>query len=326
MKYTATVAVLALLAVACSEATEATTTGSSSSSTTSSSLPTTTMSSAGSTTEGPTTTGGSGTTEGPAPTLPPVVAQVGFAFATGDDPRVLVRVSVGESSGGPWLPAGNFDPTPTLVGPNYWVRFDITNTDGLGAALTDLDISGFEAGSPLGSDVCELDAPLSQGETTVCVVGGADGFPVQAEDNDVDFFVSGSGPRQGGPDRWFDPPIPTSLDFAGARNSFVLVFDTPEGVRIDGTSDGPEVQIDVDGLGLSGTVRVDCTGGSPFDGDPGLEAYVIQNFSASGDPVGDCSEIPSQELEFAPDNESDDVYFYFGAETTTDAVTTTVSG
>jgi len=330
MKYAATVGVLALLAAACGGSTEATTTESESTSTTSSSLPTTSTSILGSTTESPVTTGGPDTTDGPPPTVPPVIAQVAFAFAGGDDPTVLVRVSVAESSDGPFLPAGNFDAPPTLTGPRYWVRFEITNTDRLGAVLTDLDISGFEAGSPLGDDVCELAAPLSQDETTDCVVGGADGFPVQPGDNDVDFLVSGSGPRQGEPDRWFDPPIPTSLEFDGARNSFVLVFDTPEGVRLDGTADGPEVEIDLDGLGIPGTVRVDCTGGSPFDGQPRLEAYVIQNFSAGDDPVGGCSEIPSQELPFAPDEDtqggSDDVYFYFGAESTTDEVTTTVSG
>lgn len=329
MKYTATVGALALLAAACSGSTAATTTGSESTSTTSSSLLTTTTSILDSTTEGPTTTGGPGTTEGPPPTLSPVIAQVGFAFAGGDDPTVLVRVSVAEARDGPWLPAGISDPTPTLTGPSYWVRFEITNTDGLGAVLTDLDISGFEVGSPLGDDVCELGAPLPPGSQTRCVVGG---FPVEPGDNDVDFWVSGFGPRQGEPDRWFTPPIPTSLEFGGARNSFVLVFDTPEGVRVDGTSDGPEVEIDVDGFELSGTVRVDCTGGNPFEGQPRLEAYVIENFSAGGDRIGGCSEIPSQELDFAPNDDpqggSDDVYFYFGAETTTttNEVTTTTSG
>jgi hypothetical protein len=254
-----------------------------------------------------------------------VIAQVAFAFASGDLPTVLVRVSVAETPNGPWLRAGVSDPTPTLTGPSYWVRFDITNTDGLGAVLTDLDISGFEA--PLGDDVCELDGPLPQGAETRCIVGE---FPVQPGDHDVDFFVSGVGPRQGvPPERWYAPQIPRSLDFAGARNSFVLVFDTDEGVRVDGRADAAEVEIDVGGV--SGTVLLDCNGGRPFDGTPALEAYVIENFSSNGSHVDGCSDIPSAELEFSPADdeengiETDDVYFYFGeVGTTTTATTSTI--
>jgi hypothetical protein len=317
MKYTATVGVLALLLAACGGNTEATTTGNGSTTTASSSLPGSTTS----TTDGPTTTGGSATTDGPRPTVPPQIAQVAFAFATGDDPRVLVRVSVGETPDGPWFPAGFSDETPTLTGSSYWVRFDITNVDQLNAVLTDLDISGFDAGSFLGEDICELEAPLPKGGTFACVVGE---FPVQPGDNQADFVVGGVGPRQGGPDRWYDPPIPTSLEFDGARNSFVLVFDTPEGFAVEGIADGSEVEIDVEGI--SGSVRLDCTGGSPFDGDPALEAYVIENFSSDGTRVGGCSEIPTAELEFFADFDSDNAFLYFGAETTTIPVTTTVSG
>jgi hypothetical protein len=322
MKRTAAVAVLALLFAACNGGTDgSTTTGGSSTSlgSTTSSIP------------GSTTTGGTDTTLSPQGTVPPVIAQVAFAFASGADPTVLVRVSVAETPDGPWLPAGIFDPTPTLSGPSYWVRFDITNTDGLGAVLTDLDVSGFE--DPLGDDICDLEAPLAPDEETSCIVGG---FPVQPGDNDVDFFVSGVGPRQGiPPDRWYAPQIPTSLDYSGARNSFVLVFDTEEGVRVDGAADAAEVEIDVGGV--SGTVRLDCAGGSPFGGPPALEAYVIQNFSADGSREDGCMQIPTAELEFSSadddDNgiETDDVYFYFGAEgsdttTTSAATTTTVSG
>jgi hypothetical protein len=306
MNHSATVTAIALLMVAaCGGDAGSSTT---SSATTSASLPgTSTSTHAGSTTQPPTTLDGTGTTGTIPDTLPPIIAQVGFAFATGDDPRVLVRVSVAETPDGPWLPAGIFDPTPTLSGPSYWVRFDITNVDRLNAVLTDLNISGFEVGSPFGGDVCELEAPLPKDGEATCIIGG---FPVQPGPNDVDFDVSGVGPRQGEPERWFDPPIPTSLEFAGAGNSFVLVFDTTEGLRVDGTADSSQVEIDIGGL--SGTVRLDCAGGSPFGGTPGLKAYVIESFSAAGDRVGRCSEIPSAVLDFFPDSDSDDVFFYEG--------------
>jgi hypothetical protein len=317
MKYTAAVGAIALLMAACGGDTGTTTTTGGSTSTITTSLPATTTSLAVS------TTGGNGTV-GPQVTLPPVIAQVAFAFASGDDPRVLVEVSVGESADGPWLPAGFSDETPTLTGPAYWVRFDITNTDQLNALLTDLDISGFDAGSFLGEDICELEAPLPRDGATVCIVGG---FPVQPGGNQVDFVVGGSGPRQGGPDRWYDPALPTNLEFGGARSSFALIFGTPEGFRADGTADGSEVEIDIDGI--SGSLKLDCSGGSAFDGDPVLEAYVIENFSAGGDRVGGCADIPTAELEFFPDFDGDDAYLYFGAEDTTTssvATTTTVPG
>ena len=312
MNHSAAATATALLVIlACGGDTGSSTT---SSTTTSTSVPgTSTSTQAVSTTQPTTTLDGTGTTgtTGTTPgTLPPVIAQVAFAFATGDDPRLLVRVSVGESPDGPWSPAGNFDSTSTLSGPSYWVRFDITNVDRLNAVLTDIDISGSEAGSPLGADVCELDAPLPKDGEVTCIVGGSGGFPVQPGVNDVSFDVSGVGPRQGEPERWFDPPIPTTLEYADARNSFLLVFDTTEGIRVDGTADASQVEIDLGGL--SGTVRLDCAGDSPFGGTPGLKAYVIENFSGGGDRVGGCSEIPTAELEFFPDSDSDDVYFYEG--------------
>jgi len=317
MKYTAAIGALALLVAACSAATGESTTSTESTSSTSTSVPGITTSVP--TTGGPTITGASDTTDGPVPTLPPVIAEVAFAFASGDDPRVLVEVSVGETPEGPWLSAGFSDETPTLTGPSYWVRFDITNTDQLNAVLTDLDISGFDAGSFLGEDICELDSPLPRDGQAVCIVGE---FPVQPGDNQADFVVGGFGPRQGGPDRWFDPPIPTSLEFAGARNSFVFVFETSDGLRVDGTADGSEIDVE----GISGSVRLDCAGRSPFDGDPPLEAYVIENFSPDGSRVGGCSDIPTGDLEFFPDFDGDNAYLYFGVGTTTVPVTTTVSG
>jgi hypothetical protein len=158
----------------------------------------------------------------------------------------------------------------------------------------------------------------------VCIVGE---FPVQPGGNQADFVVGGVGERQGGPDRWYDPPIPSSLEFGGARNSFVLVFGTEEGLRIDGTADASEVAID--DFGISGSVRLDCGGGNPFEGDPALEAYVIENFSADGSRVDSCPNIPTGNLEFFPDFDGDNAYLYFGAEgtdTTTSATTTTISG
>jgi hypothetical protein len=318
MKRTAAVAVLALLFAACNGGTGGSTiTGGSSTS-----LGSTTSSIPGSTT----TTDGTDTTVSPQGTVPPVIAQVAFAFASGDDPRVLVEVSVGESPDGPWLPAGFSDETPTLSGPSYWVRFDITNTDQLNAVLTDLDISGFDAGSFLGEDICELDAPVPRDGQAVCIIGD---FPVQPGGNQADFVVGGFGPRQGGPDRWYDPAIPSSLEFGGARNSFVLVFGTEEGLRVDGTADASEVQID--DFGVSGSVRLDCRGSSPFDGEPDLEAYLIESFSADGNRIDGCTNIPTGNLEFFPDFDGDNAFLYFGAEgtettTTSAATTTTVSG
>ena len=207
-----------------------------------------------------------------------------FAFATGDDPRVLVRASVGESPDGPWSPAGFSDPTPTLTGPSYWVRFDITNVDQLNAVLTDIDISGFDAGSFLGEDICELEAPVPKDGEAVCIIGGSDDSRFSREGTrstsswaaPVRGRVSPSDGSTHRSRRVWSSPAP--------GNSFVLVFDTTEGFRVDGTADGSEVEIDVDGI--SGSVRLDCTGGSPFDGDPALKAYVIENFSADGEPGG----------------------------------------
>jgi hypothetical protein len=264
--------------------------------------------------------------------LPPVIAQVAFAFAAGDDPRILVEVEVGGSPDGPWSPAGFADPLPTLSSPRFWVRFTVTNVDQLGAVLTDLDISGFDAGSFLGEDVCALDSPLPPNGKTVCTVGGADGFPVQPGPRQNDFTADGAGDRQGAPDRWFDPQIPTALGFHGARNSFLFVFDTPEGIRVDGTADASEVVIDIGGLGLSRPVKVDCseqfpegrsaTGASPGLGEPALAAYVIENYSAAGDRTGGCNFVPTQQLPFGLDGNSDEFAFLYEG---VDADTTSTS-
>lgn len=283
---------------------------------TTTSIPGTTSTQAGSTTQPLTTVDETSTTPG---TLAPVIAQVGFAFAIGDDPSMLVEVAIGESPGGPWFPAGFGDPLPTLSGPSFWVSFTVTNVDRLDAVLTDLDISGVDTGSFLGVDICSLDSPLPLDGQVTCIVGGADGFDVQPGVVQNDFTAGGVGDRQGSPDRWFDPQIPTALGFQGAAHSFLLVFDAPDGIRI-GTADGPE--IDIGGLGLSRPVKIDCsdqfpdgrsaTGGSPAAGELALAAYVIENYSAAGDLTGECSFVPTEPLGFSLDGNSDTAFLYEG--------------
>jgi len=296
--------------------------GSSTTSSTSTSVPgSSTSTQAGSTTQPSTTIDGTGTTATTPGTLPPVIAQIAFAFATGDDPRIGVEVSVGESPDGPWSPAG-FDDVPTLSGPRFWVRFTVTNVDQLGAVLTDLDISGFDAGSFLGEDICDLESPLPPDGQMICIVGGADGFPTQPGTRQNDFTAGGVGDRQGAPNRWFDPQIPIALGFQGARNSFLFVFDTPEGTGVGGTADASEVIIDIGGLGLSRPVKVDCTdqfpdgrsatGASPAPGEPALAAYVIENYTATGDRTGECGFVPTEQLEFNLDFNSDEAFLYEG--------------
>jgi hypothetical protein len=313
----AATAIALLVVVACGGDT-----GSSTTSSTTTSVPgTSTSTQAGSTTQPPTTLDGTGTTAQTPDTLPPVIAEVAFAFATGDDPRILVEVEVGESPEGPWSPAGFADPLPTLSSPRFWVRFTVTNVDQLGAVLTDLEISGSDTGTFLGEDVCGLDSPLPPDGQTTCIVGGADGFPVQPGTRQNDFIAEGVGDRQGAPNRWFDPQIPTSLGFQGARNTFLFVFDTPEGTGVGGTADASEVVIEIGGLGLGSPVKVDCsdqfpngesaTGGSPAPGEPALAAYVIENYSAAGERTGECNFVPTQQLPFGLDGNSDEFAFLY---------------
>ena len=304
------------------------------SSATSTSVPgSSTSTQAGPTTQPSTTIGGTGTTAETPDTLPPVIAEVAFAFAAGDDPRMLVEVEVGESPDGPWSPAG-FDVIPTLSGPRFWVRFTVTNVDELGAVLTELDISGIDAGSYLGEDICALDSPLPLDGQTTCVVGGADGFPVQSGTRQNDFTASGLGDRQGAPNRWFDPQIPTALGYQGSRNSFHLVFDTADGLRVDGWADASEVVIEIGGLELSRPVKVDCsdhfpggrsaTGGSPTPGEPALAAYVIESYSAAGERTAGCSFVPIEQLPFTPVGGNEDAFLYEGV--VGDTTTTSSSG
>jgi hypothetical protein len=80
-------------------------------------------------------------------------------------------------------------------------------------------------------------------------------------------------------------------------------------------------------------VKVDCsdqfpegrsaTGGSPTPEEPALAAYVIENYSAAGDRTGECGLVPTQQLPFGLDGNSDEAFLYEGVETET---TTTSAG
>ncbi len=269
---------------------------------------------------GSTTTGPPGTT-GPTvpPTVPAVIAQIAFAFAGGTTPRIAVTAAVGESPDGPWWPAGFFVDTPTLTGSSFWVQFTIANLDSLGV-VTDVDLSGVN-GSVIGEDVCSLDEPIPIGGAVTCVVGGPDGFPVQPGGAQNEFTAIGEGVRQGTElERYFQPPITTTPGYDDAPHSFLLVFDTDDGLGVEGTSGAPEVEVEAPGLDLSGPVRVDCsdrfpdgrssTGGSPTGSEPALVAYLIENFSNNGDSLGGCSEIPVIELTYELDGSSDTGFLY----------------
>jgi hypothetical protein len=316
---TAWTALALLMIAACGGGTEASTT--TLSTTTSGSLLSTSSTSTSTTIfDTTTTTDATGTTDpGPPPTLPPVIAQTAFAFAAGTTPRIAVTVAVAESPDGPWLPAGFGADTPILNGSSFWVRFTIANLDSLGS-VTDVDISGFD-NSVLGTDVCSLDDPIPVDGEGTCVVGGSEGFPVQPGGAQNDFTAIGEGQRQGTAlERYFDPPVPLGRSFADARHSFLLVFETGQGVRVDGTANGAEVEIGLGGLDLSRPVRVDCsdrfpegrsdTGGSPTGDEPALVAFVIENFSDTGDSLGGCSHIPQVPLVFDLDGSSDTAFLY----------------
>jgi hypothetical protein len=264
-----------------------------------------------------TTTGGQGTTTSeatnttdsqPPATLPPVIAAAVFDF-TGGAGSVLITVAVGESAGGPFFPAGfSAESVPQLGSARYWVQFTVENLDQLNGTVVGLEISGFD-GSDLGEDVCSLD-PIPVGGSATCVAGGDEGFAVELGVQNHEYFVTAEAERQGyPPDRWIQPPVPTSLGYQGARHSFVLSFELSEteGARIDGTANAASVQIEVPGPRLSSPVTVDCsddfpdgfssTGGSPTPDETPLVAYVIENFSAGGDSDGGCARIPTGIIE-----------------------------
>ena len=297
--------------------TESTTTPSSASTATTSQQTTTTSPNTTTTTQ-QTTTSEVTTT---AATLPPALAAAVFAFASGTTPRIDVAVAVGESPAGPWVPAGFDDPTPTIAGPKYWVQFTTANLDSLGT-VTSVDLSGeVPDGGPLGADICALDGPLGVAEQTTCVVGGTDGFDTDPAGAEHFFTAVGEGFRQGTADEvYFDPPIPDSLTYAGAPHSFILVLGTAEGMRIDGEAFSPDVDIDLGGVNLSMSVRVDCsddfpsgvsaTGGSPIAGEPPIIAFVMAEFDSDGSLLGSCSRIPQVDLTFDLDGGSDSSYVY----------------
>ncbi len=302
-----------LLATSCGGDAVASTTSAASASSSSSTTSTTTTIPETTTEAGPTTTGG------PPATLPSEIAQTVFAFAGGQS-QIFVTVEVADSPNGPWLPAGIFlDFPPALSGPNYWVKFTIENQDELGQVV-DVEISG-ESGFDLGTDVCALDFPIPIGGSDSCVVGDTEGFPVLSGTTENDFFITAKSQHQGlGDGLWFQPEVPTTLEFDGARHSFVFLFDvgsSDEGVRVDGKADGSAVAIS----GLSGPVRVDCsdgfsngvsdTGGSPRSGEPTIVAYVIENFSRSGESQGGCAEIPTEILDMDIDGDTF-AYAYVG--------------
>ncbi|MDP9144118.1 MAG: hypothetical protein M3N43_05400 [Actinomycetota bacterium] len=314
----ASTALALLMVAACGGGTETTTTVPGT--TTTSTVSTSTSTPTSVTLAGSTTTDASGATDPTAPpTVPPVIAQIAFAFAGGTTPRIGVTVAVGESPDGPWWPAGFSDDTPTLTGSSFWVQFTIANLDSLGV-VTDVDLSGID-GSVIGEDVCSLDAPIPIGGAVTCTVGGSDGFPVEPGGAQNDFIAIGEGVRQGTAlERYFQPPITSTRGYADAPHSFLLIFDTEEGAGVDGTSGAAEVEVDVAGLDLSRPVRVDCsdrfpggrssTGGSPTESEPALVAYVIENFSDGGDSLGGCSEIPLIELTYELDGSSDTAFLY----------------
>lgn len=290
--------------------------------TTATSQPTTTAQGSTTTTsQQTTTTQQTATTEATTATLPPAIAVAAFAFASGTTPRIDVAVAVAESPTGPWIPAEFDDPTPTITAPKYWVQFTITNLDSLGT-VTEVNISGeVPDGGPLGSDICSLDEPLGVAEQTTCVVGGAEGFDTDPAGAEHFFTAVGEGFRQGTADEvYFDPPIPDSVAYNDAPYGFVLVFGTTEGLRIDGESHSPDVDIDLDGVNLSLPVRVDCsddfpsgvsaTGGSPTAGEPPMVAFVMAEFDSDGSRLGSCSLIPQRPLTFVLDGGSDSSYVY----------------
>ena len=256
--------------------------------------------------------------------MPPVIAAAVFDF-TGGAGSVLVTVAVGETANGPFFPAGfSAEPVPQLGGPRYWVQFTVENLDQLNGTVVGLEISGFD-GSDLGEDVCSLD-PIPVGGTAACVAGGDEGYAVEPGQQQNDYFVTAEAERQGfPPDRWIQPPVPTSLGYQGARHSFVLLFELSEtdGARIDGKSDATSVEIDVPGPRLSSPVTVDCsddfpegissTGGSPTPDETPLVAYVIENFSVGGDSEGGCVLIPTGTIEMDVEGDNSG-YLYEGVD------------
>lgn len=304
-----------LLVAACAGGGDSTTTSSAATSTTSTSIAVSSTTTTGGAT---TTSAASDTTDPETPvTLPPVVARAVFAFTGGTTAAIRVTVEIAESPDGPWLLAGfDADPTPVLTGSNYWVRFTIENLDSLGSVV-DVDISGFD-NSDIGEDVCTLEEPIPVGGSAVCIL--PDGFSVEAGGAQNDFDSTGVGQRQGTEEgRYFQPPIQTPLGFDDAMHSFLFVFDTEEGVRIEGTSDGDEIMVDVDGFELAGPLRVDCsdlypdgtstTGGSPSGEEPALAAFVIDNFGSDGERRPGCADIPTVSLPFDSIG-SDGAYLY----------------
>lgn len=324
MSHTTASILAVLLVVACAEAADDSTTTTTGSTTTTIGASTTSALGQSTTTEATDATADSG----PPPTVPAVLAAAAFDF-TGGAGSVSVTVEVGESPDGPWWPAGfSADTVPQILTPTYWVRFTIENLDQLNGTVVDLEISGFD-NSDLGIDVCSIDA-IPVGGIATCVVGGEGGFAVEPGFQQNDYSVFATAERQGfAPDRWFQPPVPTSLAFEGARHSFVLLFETDvaQGTRVEGFSDGSTIEVDVTGLRLAQPVAVDCsddftdglssTGGSPTTGEPFLVAHVIQRFTGGGDGDGGCLDIPTDTVEMDVEGDNSG-YLYEGVDVGSD--------
>lgn len=290
--------------------------------------PPTTAPPAGTTTTS-TTTATTTTTTRPASTttttvpLPAVIAEGVFAFASGVDPEFRILARVANSPNGPWQLAGHRSEVPTLKPGKFWIQFTIDNLDSLGT-LVDVEVAGTAPDpGPLGTDVCTVAGPIPPNGTTTCLVGGGDGFDVAAI-GEFFFTATGMGSRQGtAPGAYFNPPIPTSLAYDGAPHSLTMVFDTSAGIRIDGKAFTPTVNLTTANVQLAKPLRIDCqdefpggfsaVGGSPAPGEPGVLAFVIATFADDGSPAGSCSRIPTRNLEFTRDLNSDFTIRYSGS-------------
>ncbi len=248
--------------------------------------------------------------------LPAELTEELFAFAAGVDPefRIIVRVARSPTEQGS-LAGHRVDEPPQLPAGRYWIRFTIENLDSLGT-ITDMNVSGLEpTPGPLGTDVCTLERPIPPSGTGTCVVGGESGFVVEPR-AEFTFSATALGHRQGASSgRYFKPPIPTDLPYDDAPFSFVMVFDTTSGTRVDGRSFTTEVNMVTENVRLAKAIRVDCRdsfprgfselGLSPEAGEPRLLAHVIATFDAEGSGIGSCSSIPTIDFEYTRDTNSD---------------------
>lgn len=231
-----------------------------------------------------------------------------FDFASGSDPQVKVTVEIGTAADGPWLAAG-FGQSPTIIEPEFWIRFTIDNRDSLGA-ITELDISG-TGGGPLSSNVCPNQVPIPKSTTETCIVGP---LPVVAGAQSIGFSVTASGERQSaGNGQFFSPPL-VAPGYLGAPTSFLFVFETSvsprEGLLIEGRASGSTLDVDLPGE-LVATISVECSSPGAGSGFTVL-AFSITTYDAAGTPTGGCASIPSVTLNYTLDGLSDMAVNYTG--------------